>query len=117
MVTHQFRESRMGQYRVIQWATGVVGTAALKGLIRHPALELAGVKVYSLFRLSKQRWFNRGDQKSATSGDWLINVAREGIAGFQTAVMVTLLFLIVIFMSGLVEMPGTNLFYFISNGV
>jgi 4-hydroxy-tetrahydrodipicolinate reductase len=32
---------------VIQWATGVVGSAALKGILRHPKLELAGVKVYS----------------------------------------------------------------------
>ena len=35
------------QYRVVQWATGVVGSAALRGIIRHPKLELAGVKVYS----------------------------------------------------------------------
>jgi len=35
------------QYRVVQWATGVVGSAALRGVIRHPRLELAGVKVYS----------------------------------------------------------------------
>ena len=34
-------------YRVIQWATGVVGSAALKGILRHPKLELVGVKVYS----------------------------------------------------------------------
>ncbi len=34
-------------YRVVQWATGVVGSAALKGILRHPRLELAGVKVYS----------------------------------------------------------------------
>jgi 4-hydroxy-tetrahydrodipicolinate reductase len=34
-------------YRVIQWATGVVGTSALRGIVRHPRLELAGVKVYS----------------------------------------------------------------------
>jgi 4-hydroxy-tetrahydrodipicolinate reductase len=34
-------------YRVVQWATGVVGSAALRGIIRHPKLELAGVKVYS----------------------------------------------------------------------
>ena len=32
----------------------------------------AAVKVYSIFRLSKQRWFNRGDQKSAVSGDRLL---------------------------------------------
>jgi 2,4-diaminopentanoate dehydrogenase len=32
---------------VIQWATGVVGSAAPKGVLRHPRLELAGVKVYA----------------------------------------------------------------------
>jgi 4-hydroxy-tetrahydrodipicolinate reductase len=37
----------MKKYRVVQWATGVVGSAALRGIIRHPKLELAGVKVYS----------------------------------------------------------------------
>ena len=37
----------MKKYRVIQWATGVVGSAALRGILRHPKLELAGVKVYS----------------------------------------------------------------------
>lgn len=35
------------QYKVIQWATGVVGSAALKGIIRNQKLELVGVKVYS----------------------------------------------------------------------
>jgi hypothetical protein len=37
----------MKKYKVVQWATGVVGSAALKGVIRHPKLELVGVKVYS----------------------------------------------------------------------
>ncbi len=37
----------MKTYKVIQWATGVAGKAALKGIIRHPRLELVGVKVYS----------------------------------------------------------------------
>ena len=35
------------KYRVVQWATGVVGKSALKGILRHPKLELVGVKVYS----------------------------------------------------------------------
>ena len=35
------------KYKVVQWATGVVGSAALRGVIRHPQLELVGVKVYS----------------------------------------------------------------------
>ena len=33
-------------YRVIQWATGNTGQRALREVIRHPALELVGVKVY-----------------------------------------------------------------------
>ena len=37
----------MRRYKVIQWATGVVGKAALTGIIRHPRLELVGVRVYN----------------------------------------------------------------------
>ncbi|WP_068273281.1 dihydrodipicolinate reductase [Aldersonia kunmingensis] len=33
--------------RVVQWATGNIGTRALRGVIEHPDLELAGVYVYS----------------------------------------------------------------------
>lgn len=33
-------------YRVVQWATGAMGTAILRALIDHPATELAGVFVY-----------------------------------------------------------------------
>lgn len=33
-------------YRVVQWATGAMGTAVLRGVIDHPALELVGVFVY-----------------------------------------------------------------------
>ena len=35
------------RYRVIQWATGNVGTRALRTLIEHPALDLAGLWVSS----------------------------------------------------------------------
>jgi len=34
-------------YRVVQWATGNVGLEALRAIIDHPDLELAGVLVYS----------------------------------------------------------------------
>ncbi len=33
--------------KVIQWATGVVGTSALQAVVRHPKLELVGLKVYN----------------------------------------------------------------------
>ena len=34
-------------YRIIQWATGGVGKAAIQGVIRHPQLELVGCWVHS----------------------------------------------------------------------
>lgn len=33
--------------RVVQWATGKVGTKSLKGIVQHPTLELVGLYVYS----------------------------------------------------------------------
>lgn len=35
------------RYRVIQWATGHVGRAAIQGILGHPQLELVGVWVHS----------------------------------------------------------------------
>src|SRR5262245_13675857 len=35
------------QYRVVQWATGNIGTRALRAVIEHPKLTLAGVYVTS----------------------------------------------------------------------
>ena len=34
-------------YRVIQWATGGVGRAAIEGVLDHPELELVGCWVHS----------------------------------------------------------------------
>ena len=33
--------------KVVQWATGGVGVAAIKGVLEHPDLELVGCRVYS----------------------------------------------------------------------
>lgn len=57
----------MKTYRVIQWATGVVGSSALRRIIDHPQLELAGVKVYS------------ADKDGRDAGD-LIGSASTGVA-------------------------------------
>jgi len=40
-------------YRVIQWSTGNVGTAALRCIIGHPELELVGVWVHSADKAGK----------------------------------------------------------------
>jgi len=37
----------MAPYRVVQWATGNIGTRSLRHVIDHPDLELVGVYVYS----------------------------------------------------------------------
>lgn len=36
-----------GKLRLVQWAPGIVGKAAMRTVIRHPDLELIGVRVYS----------------------------------------------------------------------
>jgi len=41
------------KYRVIQWATGVVGSAALKYFIENPVIELAGVYVTNPDKVGK----------------------------------------------------------------
>src|SRR5688572_26413354 len=38
-------------YRVVQWATGSLGRTALRRIIDHPDLELAGVYVYDLAKV------------------------------------------------------------------
>src|SRR3954451_16997089 len=37
----------MTSYRVVQWATGNIGTRSLRAVIEHPDLELVGVYVHS----------------------------------------------------------------------
>lgn len=39
--------------RVVQWATGSVGVAAIKGILEHPELELAGCWVHSKAKAGK----------------------------------------------------------------
>ncbi|MFA9409507.1 MAG: dihydrodipicolinate reductase, partial [Candidatus Dadabacteria bacterium] len=56
----------MKRYKVIQWATGVVGKNALKGIIQHPKLDLVGVKVYS-------------DEKDGLDAGDIINMEKTGV--------------------------------------
>ena len=39
--------------RVVQWATGGVGVAAIKGVLEHPDLELVGCWVHSADKAGK----------------------------------------------------------------
>ncbi|HET9730700.1 MAG TPA: dihydrodipicolinate reductase [Acidimicrobiia bacterium] len=40
-------------YRVVQWATGLVGTEAIKGVLAHPQLELVGAWVHSAEKVGR----------------------------------------------------------------
>ncbi|MBW2361099.1 MAG: hypothetical protein JRG84_09380 [Deltaproteobacteria bacterium] len=58
------------KYKVIQWATGVVGSAALRGVVRHPKLELVGVKVYS-------------DDKAGQDAGDIVGIDKTGVIATQ----------------------------------
>ncbi|HEV7524774.1 MAG TPA: dihydrodipicolinate reductase, partial [Acidimicrobiia bacterium] len=40
-------------YRVVQWATGLLGKEAVKGVLAHPELELVGCWVHSDDKVGK----------------------------------------------------------------
>lgn len=61
----------------------------------------ASVKVYCIYRLSKQRWSNRGNQSAGMGGDSLIETARNSMANWCTATAVMALFLFTLHVSGL----------------
>jgi glycosyltransferase Alg8 len=64
----------------------------------------ASVKVYSLFRLSKQRWTNRGNQ-SAGFQEGFIERIRNWTASYQTLVATTVLVLLITVFTGFVRLP------------
>jgi len=66
----------------------------------------AGVKVYCLFRLSKQRWSNRGDQRSS-DGSGLAETLRNVMASYLTALYLFMLVLGLLVYSELLDLPGT----------
>lgn len=66
----------------------------------------AAVKVYCLFRLSKQRWTNRGDQ-SAGFGGGFADRMRNVVASYLTVVAMGLLALVIVSYSGIVRLPSS----------
>ena len=68
-------------------------------------LTNAAVKVYCLFRLSKQRWTNRGDQKAGFDGAFIDRI-RNVTASYLTVVAMSALVLAIISYSGLLRLPS-----------
>ncbi len=69
----------------------------------------ASVKVYCIFRLSKQKWSNRGNQKSATDGTQLMELFRNTMASWCTTIAVALLALVTLHYSGLLDIPSLEM--------
>ncbi len=68
------------------------------------------VKIYALFRLSKQRWSNRGDQKAGFSSGGLTELYRTVMANYLTIFYLTLLTLFILFLGLEIYAPGSLLF-------
>ncbi|MEZ5776180.1 MAG: glycosyltransferase [Hyphomicrobiaceae bacterium] len=69
-------------------------------------LTNAAVKIYMLWRLAKQKWSNRGDQRAGFGEDGFIARFREGMALYLTVLSVAGLFLAVIVYSRLLNVPS-----------
>jgi glycosyltransferase Alg8 len=69
----------------------------------------ATVKVYMLWRLAKQKWANRGNQKQGFSGSSMMATFREVMAAYLTALTGSALFLIVILYTGLIDVPSWHM--------
>jgi glycosyltransferase Alg8 len=70
----------------------------------------AMVKVYCLFRLSKQKWSNRGNQSAGFGGDSILEKARNTMAFYLTTLYVSMLSLFVLLYSGLLDIPSISMF-------
>lgn len=68
-------------------------------------LTVATVKVYMLFRLSKQRWSNRGGQKTAEGNTFLAKF-QNFMAVYLTCFYTILLFFAVALYSGIIGLPS-----------
>ncbi|HRD78831.1 MAG TPA: glycosyltransferase, partial [Hyphomicrobiaceae bacterium] len=69
----------------------------------------AAVKIYMMWRLAKQKWANRGNQKAGFSGGSLLAAAREMMASYLTLLSFAALFLCVAIYTQLLNMPSWSL--------
>jgi mannuronan synthase len=68
----------------------------------------AGVKVYMQWRLAKQKWTNRGNQKTGFSGGGALTIFREIMAAYLTAVSFASVFLSVMIYTKLISVPSLS---------
>ena len=66
------------------------------------------VKVYMQWRLAKQKWTNRGNQKAGFAETSWLSTFREGMAAYLTALSFAALFLIVMIYTKLLALPTSG---------
>ena len=66
----------------------------------------AAVKVYCIFRLSKQRWSNRGNQSSESGEASLLEASRNAMANWCTTISVLMLFVATAHYAEFVDPPS-----------
>jgi len=69
----------------------------------------AAVKIYMMWRLAKQKWANRGNQKQGTSGDAALETFRGVMAVYLTILSAASLLLVVMIYTELLNVPSFNL--------
>lgn len=70
----------------------------------------AGVKIYMQWRLAKQKWANRGNQKTGFTGGGGLAIFREVMAAYLTAVSFAFIFLVVMIYTKLISLPSMSFF-------
>ena len=69
----------------------------------------AVVKIYMQWRLAKQKWTNRGNQKAGFAVSGWLTIFREGMAFYMTALSFVSVFLIVMVYTRLLSIPSLGL--------
>jgi len=67
----------------------------------------ATVKVYMMWRLAKQKWANRGNQKQGGDGDAAVDAFRTAMSIYLTALTAASIFLTVVIYAELLTLPST----------
>ncbi len=57
---------RTAPYKIVQWATGNVGTRSLRSVIEHPNMRLVGLYVHSKDKAGAMRASCAGSRRSAS---------------------------------------------------
>ena len=64
------------------------------------------VKLYMIWRLPKQRWVNRGDQRSGAGGGGISALARTAMAGYLTGFSMLILLLLALVLTSTLALPS-----------